>query len=211
MADPNETLNQGQTDNGAGAASVQGGDVDPAVPGTENNEDLKTLTKDQLLSYAEKIGAKVKPAMSEDKIIQVIEDFQKADADGHPPVTDTGTGAGAALAQGGGDPSGASPSADNGPKKKDNAPVGTIRTVDGVEEVKVSDDKWVPTIRDNIVSDKPVVVVSKKRAGKSIFAKTGELITFDGNGRATVSAIDALYLKTVVIDDEPEFTVEGNE
>jgi hypothetical protein len=199
MGDPNETLNQGQT--GAGGAASPPAQEGQAV-------DLKSLNKDQLLEYSGKIGAKAKPAMNKDEIIHVIEDFEKArEADGgQPPADETQgqTGAEGAV----------SPPAqegDNTPvKEKDDTPVGTIRVVDGVEVVNVGAG-WVPTIRENIASDKPAVVISKKRAGKTIFAKTGNPITFDKNGRATVCAVDALYLKSIVIDEVHEYTVEGNE
>jgi hypothetical protein len=186
MADSNETLNQGQTGDGGGGQ-----------PSTEGSGpvDLKTLTKEQLLAFAEKIGTKAKPAMSKEEIIKSIEDFQETKGMNEEP-TDPPTGNGEAKERA---------------KTNDTEPVGTIRIDDGVEYVKVSADKWVPTIRDNITSDKPAVVVSKKRAGKTIYAKTGKPITFDGSGRATVSADDARYLTSIVIDEVPEYTVEENE
>jgi hypothetical protein len=83
------------------------------------------------------------------------------------------------------------------------APIGTIRIQNGVEEVKVEADKWVPVIRREASSGDPVTVVSDKRAGKTIFAKTGRPITFDEKGRATVSAEDGLYLENL-----PGFVLE---
>jgi hypothetical protein len=191
MADSNETLNQGQSGDGGGGR--------PPAEGPET-VDLRTLTKEQLLTRAEQIGVKAKPAMSKDEIIKVIEDFQAdREENGRPSAGEqerTGD--------------------EKPPENKSEAvpqagePIGKIKTVDGVEYVNVG-DAWVPVIRDNTASDKPVVVVSEKRAGKTIFAKTGKPITFDENGRATVSADDARYLTSIVIDEVPEYTVEGNE
>jgi hypothetical protein len=39
-----------------------------------------------------------------------------------------------------------------------------------------------------------VVVISETRKGKTIVAVTGKPITFDGEGKATVSQADARYL-----------------
>jgi hypothetical protein len=88
-------------------------------------------------------------------------------------------------------------------------PFGTIRTIKGVEMVKIAADKWVPTIRENIEEGSPVKLISKKRAGQTIFGKTGKPITFDENGRATVSAVDGQYLESIIIDGVCEYTVEG--
>jgi hypothetical protein len=190
MADSNETLNQGQ-------AGTEGGGQPPAQD-TET-VDLKSLNKEQLLEYAKKIGVEAKPAMNKEEIIRAIEDFQEAReaGGGQTPSDET---QGQAGTEGGGQPPA---------QGEDGDPPGTIRVVDGVEMVNTG-TAWVPTIRENIVSDKPVLVFSEKQAGKTIFAKTGEPITFDKNGRATVCAADALYLKSIVIDEVHEYTVEGN-
>lgn len=42
-----------------------------------------------------------------------------------------------------------------------------------------------------------VSINSKSRAGKSIIATTGEIITFDKDGNAEVDVRDALYLKNI--------------
>ena len=42
--------------------------------------------------------------------------------------------------------------------------------------------------------DGRVGIVSKSRAGKKIIAKTGEVIEFDADGKASVRAEDAVYL-----------------
>ena len=39
-----------------------------------------------------------------------------------------------------------------------------------------------------------VAIVSKARAGKKIIAKTGEVVEFDKDGKASVRAEDAVYL-----------------
>lgn len=44
------------------------------------------------------------------------------------------------------------------------------------------------------VRDGRVRVVSKQRAGKKITARTGEVISFDAEGKTTVRVDDALYL-----------------
>lgn len=44
------------------------------------------------------------------------------------------------------------------------------------------------------VKDGVVSVVSVTRAGKTIFAVSGKAITFDADGKATVSVDDAMYL-----------------
>ena len=44
------------------------------------------------------------------------------------------------------------------------------------------------------VKDGRVTVFSKDRAGKKIIAKTGEIIVFDADGKASVREADALYL-----------------
>lgn len=91
----------------------------------------------------------------------------------------------------------------------DDYEIGQIRTIGGVEKVKISATEWVPTIREVREEGKPVRIVSKKRAGQTIFARSGKPITFDENGKAIVNVVDAEYLESVVIDDVPEFTVEG--
>jgi len=92
----------------------------------------------------------------------------------------------------------------------DGVKVGTIRTIQGVEMVKINNSAngWVPTIRENISEGKPMTIVCQKRAGKTIFAATGKPITFDANGRATVSAVDGYYLQNIIINGTPEYTVE---
>jgi hypothetical protein len=92
----------------------------------------------------------------------------------------------------------------------DDPKVGTIRTIKGVEMVKINDsaDGWVPTVRENIEAGKPVTVVCQKRAGKTIFAATGKPITLDASGRATVSAADGHYLGNIIINGKPEYAVE---
>ena len=45
--------------------------------------------------------------------------------------------------------------------------------------------------------DGRATVVSKARAGKKIIAKTGEVIEFDAEGKASVRAEDALYLSAI--------------
>ena len=47
------------------------------------------------------------------------------------------------------------------------------------------------------VKDGMVEVVSVKRAGKSVYATTGNLITFDKDGKATVLLADALHFLNV--------------
>jgi len=91
--------------------------------------------------------------------------------------------------------------------KTDDVQVGTIRQIKGVEMVNVG-TAWVPTIRENVEDGKPITVISQKRAGKTIYAKTGKPITFDEKGRATVSAADGNYLVNIIIDGKPEFTAE---
>jgi hypothetical protein len=95
-------------------------------------------------------------------------------------------------------------------KTGDDVKAGTIRTIKGVEMVKINDsaDGWVPTVREKIEDGKPVTLVCQKRAGKTIFAKTGKPITFDANGRATVSAADGYYLSNILFNGQPEYTVE---
>ena len=88
--------------------------------------------------------------------------------------------------------------------------IGTIRTVQGVEVVKIGVNEWVTTIREKLEVGSPVVIVSKKRAGQTIFAKSGKPITFDENGKATVSAVDGQYLESIIINGKPEYTVERN-
>ena len=46
-------------------------------------------------------------------------------------------------------------------------------------------------------SDGLVEVVSTKRAGKSVCGTTGEIVTFDENGKAKVSIEDALHFQQV--------------
>ena len=46
-------------------------------------------------------------------------------------------------------------------------------------------------------SDGLVEVVSIKRAGKSVCGTTGEIVTFDENGKAKVSIEDALHFQQI--------------
>jgi hypothetical protein len=202
MVYSNEALNQGQEGNG-------GADSAPAE--RTGAVDLKASTKEQLLAFAEKIGVKAKPAMSKDEIVKAIEDFQAArEADGKLSAEgQEGNGGGSNSAKNGED--------DEKPLEKTTKaiphtgdPIGAIKTINGVEYVNVG-TAWIPTIRNNAASNKPVVVVSKKRAGRTIYAKTGKAITFDENGRATVSAEDAQYLTGIIINEVPEYTAEENE
>jgi hypothetical protein len=177
MSDQREELNR------------QAGDA-PGAEQARNSQpaDLESMTKEELLAYAEQTGAKVKPAMNKSEIIQIITETQ---------------GAGVSS----GDAAASTPAPEKGNAKTGKAPVGTIRVQDGVEQVKVGPDQWVPTIREEIASDEPVVLFSMERAGKTVFGKTGKPIVFDENGKATVCAIDGLYLK-----DLPNYSlVEGNE
>lgn len=48
------------------------------------------------------------------------------------------------------------------------------------------------TVKDGLVE-----VVSKKRAGKSVYGATGKIVTFDADGKATVELADALHFKNV--------------
>lgn len=48
------------------------------------------------------------------------------------------------------------------------------------------------TVKDGLVE-----VVSKKRAGKSVYGTTGKIVTFDADGKATVDLEDALHFKNV--------------
>ena len=47
------------------------------------------------------------------------------------------------------------------------------------------------------VKDGRVAIASKARAGKKIIAKTGEIIEFDKDGKASVRAEDAAYLSAI--------------
>jgi len=80
--------------------------------------------------------------------------------------------------------------------------LGTIRFLpeSAAEQVYVGDGKWVNTIRIeseavDMGQTEQMIIVSKKRAGKTVFAKSGNAIHFDANGRAEVSAEDGLYPK----------------
>jgi hypothetical protein len=209
MSDSNEPLGKGQIGDGNGG---QPGTQEPELAGGENAAiDGENMTKEQLLTLAKEIGVKAKAAMSKEEIIKAIEDFQAAQEVNRKPPSEgqEGNGSGTDPAKSGEDeekPQGV-------PQKAilpTGDPIGTIKTINGAEYVNVG-TAWVPAIRDNITSDKPVVVVSKKRAGKTIYATTGKAITFDENGRATVSAEDARYLTSIVIDEVPQYTAEGND
>jgi hypothetical protein len=159
-------------------------------PGLVTGEmSLDSMSKDELLAHAEKLGVKAKPAMNKPEIIQAIEKFQagaRSEDDGGQPPQGAGNSNTAPKTLEAEKEDGAAPG---------NAPVGTIRFQEGIEQVKVGQDEWVPTIREDIASDEPMVLLSEKRAGKTVFGKTGKPITFDQAGKATVSAIDSLYLK----------------
>jgi hypothetical protein len=190
MSDQAGELNRDQRSEGSPGADTQ-------TQG-EAEISLDSMSKEQLLSYAEKAGVKVKPAMNKAEIIQAIADAQNnADSDGGE-----GSGPGADAS-----PENKGPSMDKEDVETDNTPIGTIRSLNGVELVKIGPDEWIPAIRENISSRKPVVVISEKRAGKTIFAITGKPIAFDEAGRATVSAEDGFYLRNL-----PGYSLEeGND
>lgn len=158
---------------------------------------LADMTQEQLIELAVEKGVDVAGDMENEAIIQAL---IKAD----PSLTAP-------------DESGDDNNDSDNDESKNSTPdepefkVGTIRTIKGVEMVKINDtaDGWVPTIRENIEAGKPVTVVCQKRAGKTVFAKTGKPITFDANGRAVVSAADGHYLGNIIINGKPEYSVEG--
>jgi hypothetical protein len=154
------------------------------------------MSKEQLLARAEKAGAKAKPTMNKAEIIQAIIDAEGGAVSDNQNEASLGAGAETPSSK------------DNGnTAEDDDAAIGTLRIREGVESVKIGPGTWVPTIRENISSGKPVVIVSEKRAGKTIVAVTGIPITFDENGRATVKAEDGYYLKGL-----PGFSLEkGND
>jgi hypothetical protein len=169
------------------------------VSGTESAEDeqvkeeeisLDSMTKEQLLVYAEKVAVKVKPAMNKAEIIQAITDARGDADEGESPGagTDDHPQDEGNISSGNEAPH---------PVDTDNPQIGTIRVLDGVELVKIGPGLWVPAVREKISPGKPVVIFSEKRAGKTIFAITGTPIVFDETGRATVNAEDGLYLRTL--------------
>jgi hypothetical protein len=170
----------GKRNTGAGAAPAQ-------------NTALAEMTKEQLIDMAVEKGVDLDGDMDKEEIIQAL---IKAD----PSLSKS-------------DESG---NGDNDSQNDESeAPdpeikVGTIRTIQGVEMVKINDsaDGWVPTVRENIEAGKPVTIVCPKRAGRTIYAKSGKPITLDASGRAIVSAVDGYYLQNIVINGKPEYTVE---
>jgi len=153
---------------------------------------LADMTKEQLIDLAgEKGVANLDSNMEKEDIIKALIEADPS------------------LAAGPADEDAPEPSEETG-QTGDDYKVGTIRTIQGVEMVKINNnaDGWVPAIRENIAEGKPMTIVCPKRAGKTIFAATGKPITFDANGRATVSAVDGYYLQNIVINGTPEYTVE---
>ena len=154
---------------------------------------LADMTKEQLVELALEKGVDLEGGMEKEAIIErLIEadpSLSAGPADDDAPEPSEGSGQGEAG---------------------DDFNVGAIRTIQGVEMVKINDsaDGWVPTIREKVEEGKPVTVVCQKRAGKTIFAKTGKPITLDANGKATVSAADGFYLSNIIINGKPEYTVE---
>lgn len=151
---------------------------------------LAEMTKEQLVELAVEKGVALDGDMEKEAIIKAL-----IEAD---PVLS------------GQNESGKDESETSLPETGDDIKVGTIRTIKGVEMVKINDsaDGWVPTVRENIEAGKPVTIVCRKRAGRTIFAKTGKPITLDADGRATVSAADGHYLANIIIGGKPEYTVE---
>jgi hypothetical protein len=195
MSDHAEELNGRNSESGPGAGAE-------TPPQGESEISLDSMSKEQLLARAEKAGAKVKPTMNKPEIIQAIIDAEGGAVSDNQ--NEASLGAGTETPPRG--------TIDKPPDKghtveADGAEIGTVRTREGVESVKIGPETWIPTIRESISSGKPVVIVSEKRAGKTIVAVTGIPITFDENGRATVKAEDGHYLK-----DLPGFSLEkGND
>jgi len=175
--------------------------------GRKNNEAGKTpaalseMTQEQLIELAVEKGVALEAGMEKEEIIKALIEVDPSLAGQDESAGDNG---------GGGE------SADNPDEQSDgppaeiesgDIPVGTIRQIKGVEMVNVG-TAWVPTIRESIDAGKPITVVCPKRAGKTIFAHTGNPITFDAEGRATVSAADGNYLCSIYIDGKPEYTAE---
>ena len=161
-----------------------------------NTPILAEMTKEQLLELAVNKGIAADEGLEAEGIIKLL-----TEAD--PSL------AGAAAAGNDGDSSTVTEKKAPPQAEDDGYAVGTIRTVKGVEMVKVGGNEWAETIRENLEAGSPVKIISQKRAGKTIFAKSGKPITFDENGRATVCAADGQYLESIVIDGKPEYTVEG--
>ncbi|MDR0719344.1 MAG: hypothetical protein LBF78_06880 [Treponema sp.] len=195
MSDHAEELNSQNSDPGPGAEAE-------TPPRKEDEISLDSMSKEQLLARAEKAGVKVKSTMNKAEIIQAI-----IDAEGGAISDNQNEESPGAEAE--------TPPSDKKDLSKDkghtaeadDAEIGTVRIREGVESVKIGPGKWIPTVRENIPPGKPVVIISEKRAGKTIIAVTGIPITFDENGRATVKAEDGHYLK-----DLPGFSLEkGND
>lgn len=56
------------------------------------------------------------------------------------------------------------------------------------------DNKTEKSVKLNFADDDDVVIISEKRAGKSITANTLNVITFDEKGKATCKGLEARYL-----------------
>jgi hypothetical protein len=157
---------------------------------------LAEMTKEQLLEFAAEKSVTVDAVMEKEEIIQALIEADPSlsagpPASGEPPQ---------------GDSAGDETPEETAPASGEPAK-GTIRTIKGVESVYVGTG-WVPTVRENIEDGKPVKIVSKKRAGQTIFARSGKPITFNAEGEAVVSAVDGQYLASIAIDGKPEFEVE---
>jgi hypothetical protein len=162
---------------------------------------FEDMTQEQLIELAVEKGVTLEADMEREEIIQALieadpslSESDKSDDDDDDGLDDDDSDKDESEIQ----------------ETGDDVKVGTIRTIQGVEMVKINEsaDGWVPAIRENIEAGKPVTVVCQKRAGKTIFAKTGRVITLDSNGRATVSAADGYYLGNIIINGKPEYTVE---
>lgn len=161
--------------------------------------DIENLTDEELISLAEEKGV-FRDNMDREELIQAIIDHDDPSAEPDPDEPDHESIADKAEPE---KTDGVPVEASDG----DIPPVGLIRHIKGVEMVNVG-TAWVPTIRENVEVGKPVTVVCAKRAGKTIFAKTGKPITLDKDGKATVSAADGHYLLNIVINGKPEYTAE---
>jgi len=163
---------------------------------------LAELTRDQLLELAAEKEIAVDPDLEIDVIVQALVEANPSLADGVEIEKPSDEGD-----AGGGDPPDDKPDGSEAAAQTGDILPGTIRVIKGVECVSIG-GAWIPAIREKIDERKPVAILSKNRAGKTIVAATGKPITFDHEGKAVVSAIDAQYLESIVIDDVPEFTVE---
>ena len=80
---------------------------------------------------------------------------------------------------------------------------GTVEAASNAEKQSDENQKSENQIEENksglpfTVKDGLVEVVSKKRAGKSVYGATGKIVTFDADGNATVDLADALHFKNV--------------